>query len=259
MSCKVIPSIEGHTTVTLSQSIDSQEAVVSDTQLEEFVASHTPKEVETQHRFYTEQRDSLDLTQVTPEGGLQWLAALPGEIFCVSGEAFPFPSTLDCSKEVLTRLLGEKTGISLEWVTPSDSTLEALFSLIQEGKVIHLKIQGGFSLSGAQFNALKRALSHAEGLESLELLNIRLSEEQMIELSRIIPSLKSLRSLTLVSNGIGKNIVAPFSVMIKSCPSISHIKLTFALFKSIPGLETLATAAAPNQVIDLSENWDFAR
>ena len=87
MSCKAISPMGDHASVIVVQSSRNQKITVSDAQLIEFAAAHTSEEIEIQHRYYTEQRDSLDLTQLSPERGLNWLASLPGEVFFGGGVA----------------------------------------------------------------------------------------------------------------------------------------------------------------------------
>ena len=48
--------------------------------------------------LFTQSPERVDSSQLSPEAGLDWLSALPGNCLSVDGEAFPFPTAIDCSK-----------------------------------------------------------------------------------------------------------------------------------------------------------------
>ncbi|MCB1107063.1 MAG: hypothetical protein KDK76_03095 [Chlamydiia bacterium] len=260
MSCKAFSlSAESQVDQHLFPSDHQKVSVITDGILKGQIDSLDHDQREKHQAIYTTQKENLDLSALTPEMGLQWLASLPGKTLTIDSQSFPFPTHLETSKEDLTRYLGEKDQIALQWVSLSDDTFKDLLSLVQEGKILHLKIQGGFAISEKQFESLINTLSKEIPLISLELSNIRLSQDQMITLSRAIKHLKDLKILTLESNGIGAKVVPPFKEMIQNCPWITKMKFTFSLFKSIPKLNELHEAVSQkNQMIDLSRNWDFA-
>ncbi|QVL56046.1 MAG: hypothetical protein KFB95_02230 [Simkaniaceae bacterium] len=254
-----IESLRGADSSPLSMEgkVSPENFLLTDLSIREEIKGKSGEALLRLQELFTQSPERVDSSRLSPEVGLEWLGALPGSCLSVDGEAFPFPNTIDCSKGELESYLGTKTGFDLQWVTPSDRTLEGLFALVREGKFTHLKLQGGFALSERQFEKLLETLSNTPHLVSLELSNIRLNAEQVIEISKVVKESKSLIKLTLESNGIGAKVVPDFLEMIRGNPNLKEVKLTLNLFETIPGLSDLAKAGKKDQMIDLSSNWDF--
>lgn len=238
----------------LDRETPDDQLVLSDEAIRDLIQNNSASDLLALQTEFT--RSQKNSSQLSPPACMEWLSALPGDFLTIDGEAFPFPKTVDYSKENLEKYLNDKTGLKLSWTQPSDSMLKGIFDLISEGKITHLKIQGGFTLSEDQFESLIQALSNGPRLSSLELSNIQISTNQMIRLSQLVNKLSSLKKLTLESNGIDSSSIPHLVKMININPNLKEIKLTLSLFKSLAEFHTLVNAGNGNQMIDLSANWD---
>ncbi|CCB87951.1 leucine-rich repeat domain-containing protein [Simkania negevensis] len=231
--------------------------VLTDQILVDYIKTQSIENLQALEKCWTESSQSIDFSNISPEVALQWLSSLSKATFKIDRLSFPFISHIDIPTETLEALIGEKTEVEFSWVNLTDQTFSALVKLMERGRITKIKIQGGFELDESKFKLLIKTLQSHPKLTSLELSNLRITKDQMIAISNVLPGIKTLTYLTLETNGITEEIVEPFEKMLETSPHLKVIKLTFSKFESIPGIAKLFNWVKEPQILDLSSNWDY--
>lgn len=200
--------------------------------------------------------EKLDCSGISSLTALQWQSRIAAGTLCIEGSTFPFSDHLNCTLEQLSGALGCKHSLELRFITPSESTLNAILELIVSNRLEHLELRG-FLISDDYVEKLSTAISSSTALRSLVMHNLRLSTDHFIRLSGAIKESPAMENITIKSDWIKERAVPPLKEMIESSKSLKTICLTLDKFEKMAAIESLKANLREGQTLDLSENYGY--